>query len=86
VKEANEMTPESIAFAALAMRERTDFTAYLNDHPEQFIFIHGKLDRLVSVDELDAKIKGPRIYLLDSGHMAHVETREELMAIFASFI
>lgn len=86
VKTANEMTPEAIAFAALAMRERADFTAFVNDHPVQFIFIHGKLDRLVSVEELEAKIKGPRIYLLDSGHMAHVEAGEELMGILAKYI
>ncbi len=86
VKEANEMTPEAIAYAALAMRERTDFTSFVNAHPEQFIFIHGKLDRLVSVEELAAKIKGPRIFLLDCGHMAHVEAGEELMGILASSI
>jgi pimeloyl-ACP methyl ester carboxylesterase len=85
-KEANEMTPEAISFAALAMRERTDCTSYVNSHPEQFIFIHGKLDRLVSVEELDAKIKGPRIYLLDCGHMAHVEAREELMKVLKNYL
>jgi pimeloyl-ACP methyl ester carboxylesterase len=85
-KEANEMPPEAIAYAALAMRERADFTSFVNAHPEQFIFIHGKLDRLVSVDELEAKIRGPQIYLLDSGHMAHVEAREELMGIVAKYI
>jgi hypothetical protein len=78
------MSPEAIAFAALAMRERTDFTSFVNAHQEQFIFIHGKLDRLVSVEELAAKINGPRIFMLDCGHMAHVEAREELMGILAS--
>lgn len=86
ISEANLMSPEAIAFAALAMRERTDFTSFVNAHPEQFIFIHGKLDRLVSVEELAAKIKGPRIFLLDCGHMAHVEAGEELMGILASSI
>jgi pimeloyl-ACP methyl ester carboxylesterase len=86
ISEANLMSPEAIAFVALAMRERTDFTSFVNAHPEQFIFIHGKLDRLVSVDELAAKIKGPRIFLLDCGHMAHVEAGEELMGILASSI
>jgi hypothetical protein len=33
-----------------------------------------------------AKIKGPRIFLLDCGHMAHVEAGEELMGILASAI
>jgi pimeloyl-ACP methyl ester carboxylesterase len=81
MKEANLMSPEAIAFAALAMRERTDFTEFVNAHPEQFIFIHGKLDRLVSVEELEAKIIGPSIHLLDCGHMAHIEAKEEVIKI-----
>ncbi|MFM8963560.1 MAG: alpha/beta fold hydrolase [Sphingomonadales bacterium] len=82
IEEANCMTPEAIAFAALAMRERADFTEFVNANPERFIFIHGKLDRLVSVAELQSKIKGPKIHLLDCGHMAHVEAGEEVMEIF----
>jgi pimeloyl-ACP methyl ester carboxylesterase len=81
IQDANCMTPEAIAFAALAMRERTDFTEYVNANPSRFIFIHGKLDRLVSVEELQSKIKGPKIYLLDCGHMAHVEAGEEVLEI-----
>jgi pimeloyl-ACP methyl ester carboxylesterase len=86
IKEANSMTPEAIAFAALAMRERTDFTEFVNAHPEKFTFIHGKLDRLVSVEELQAKITGPSIHLLDCGHMAHVEAREEVLRILTRSI
>ncbi|MBM3917782.1 MAG: alpha/beta hydrolase [Sphingomonadales bacterium] len=82
IEEANCMTPEAIAFAALAMRERADFTEFVNANPERFIFIHGKLDRLVSVAELQSKIKGPKIHLLECGHMAHVEAGEEVMEIF----
>ena len=83
IQEANCMTPEAIAFAALAMRERTDFTEYVNTNPVQFIFIHGKLDRLVSVEELQAKIAGPKVYLLDCGHMAHVEAGEEVLGVLS---
>jgi pimeloyl-ACP methyl ester carboxylesterase len=86
IKEANCMTPEAIAFAALAMRERTDFTEFVNAHPEKFTFIHGKLDRLVSVEELQAKIAGPKVYLLDCGHMAHIEAGEEVQGVLASML
>ena len=86
IEEANCMTPEAIAFAALAMRERTDFTDYVNTNPDQFVFIHGKLDRLVSVEELQAKISGPSIHLLDCGHMAHVEAGSEVMEILVDLI
>jgi len=86
MEEANLMSPEAIAYAALAMRERTDFTEFVNAHPEQFIFIHGKLDRLVSVEELEAKIIGPSIHLLDCGHMAHVEAGEEVMKVLKNYL
>ncbi len=82
IEEANCMTPEAIAFAALSMRERSDFTEFVNAYPERFIFIHGKLDRLVSVEELQAKIAGPKVYLLNCGHMAHVEAGKEVLEIF----
>ena len=86
IEEANQMSAEAIAFAALAMRERADFTPYVNAHPEQFVFIHGKSDRLVSVEELQAQITSPRIHLLDCGHMAHVEAGEQVLSIFAAHL
>ena len=86
MEEANLMSPEAIAFAALAMRERTDFTEFVNAHPEKFIFIHGKFDRLVSIDELEAKIIGPSIHLLDCGHMAHVESGKEVMKVLKNYL
>jgi len=82
MEEGNKMTPEAIAYAALAMRERADFTEYVNANPDRFIFIHGKLDRLVSVAELQSKIKYPKIHILDCGHMAHVEAGAEVIKIF----
>lgn len=86
IEEANCMTPEAIAFAALAMRERTDFTEFVNTHPDRFIFIHGKSDRLLSVEELQAKISGPSVHLLDCGHMAHVEAGSGVMEILVNLI
>lgn len=86
IEEANCMTPEAIAFAALAMRERTDFTEFVNTHPDRFIFIHGKSDRLLSVEELQAKISGPSVHVLDCGHMAHVEAGSEVMEILVNLI
>jgi pimeloyl-ACP methyl ester carboxylesterase len=86
IKDANCMTPEAIAFAALAMRERTDFTEHVNGNPDQFVFIHGRLDRLVSVEELQAKITGPNMHLLDCGHMAHVEAGEEVLRILSRLV
>jgi pimeloyl-ACP methyl ester carboxylesterase len=86
IQEANCMTPEAIAFAALAMRERTDFTEFVNTHPENFTFIHGKLDRLVSVEELQQKVSNGNIHFLNCGHMAHVEAGEEVLGILSLLV
>jgi pimeloyl-ACP methyl ester carboxylesterase len=40
----------------------------------------------VSVEELQAQISGPRIHLLDCGHMAHVEAGEQVLSIFATHL
>jgi pimeloyl-ACP methyl ester carboxylesterase len=81
IEEAKLMTPEAIAFSALAMRERQDFTSNVNAFPEKFIFIHGIHDRLVSVEELDAKVLLSEKHYLNCGHMAHIEAKEEVLKI-----
>jgi pimeloyl-ACP methyl ester carboxylesterase len=81
IKEANGMTPEAIAFATLAMRERADFTEFVKTHPEKFTFIHGKLDRLVSVEELQQKVPNGNIHFLNCGHMAHIEDTLKVIEI-----
>ncbi|MEY4974270.1 MAG: hypothetical protein RLZZ55_1058, partial [Bacteroidota bacterium] len=82
IEEAKFMSPEAIAFSALAMRERQDFTSHVNTFPEKFIFIHGIHDRLVSVEELNAKVLLSEKHYLNCGHMAHMEAKEEVMEIF----
>jgi predicted HicB family RNase H-like nuclease len=64
------------------MRERQDFTSHVNAFPEKFNFIHGIHDRLVSVEELDAKVLLSEKHFLNCGHMAHIEAKEEMMEIF----
>jgi pimeloyl-ACP methyl ester carboxylesterase len=82
IEEAKLMTPEAIAFSALAMRERQDFTSHVNAFPEKFIFIHGIHDRLVSVEELDTKVPLSEKHYLNCSHMAHIEAKDEVMEIF----
>jgi pimeloyl-ACP methyl ester carboxylesterase len=81
IEEAKLMSPEAIAFSALAMRERQDFTSHVNAFPEKFNFIHGIHDRLVSVEELDTKVPLSEKHYLNCGHMAHIEAKEEVMEI-----
>lgn len=75
VSEANHMTSDAIAYAALAMRERKDFTQEVLANPSKYVFIHGILDTLVSREQLISRLPDVRIHVLpNAGHMSHMES------------
>ena len=85
-QEAKAMTSEAIAYAALAMRTRTDYTFWVLENPSKVRVIHGALDRLVSVEELQQRLMpqadqaAPEIIILpNAGHMAHWEATVEVV-------
>ncbi len=81
--EASQLSPESIAYAALAMRVRKDFTPEVHAHFKSYFVIHGVLDRLVDVATLQHRFPFPdQTFLIeDVGHMAHIEASEKVMEI-----
>lgn len=81
IQEANSMSAQAISHSALAMRERKDYTEFVGANPEKYVFIHGNLDKLVGLEELKSKVKHSEIYVLNCGHMAHVEAGAELMKL-----
>jgi pimeloyl-ACP methyl ester carboxylesterase len=82
VEEANHMLPESIAYAALAMRERKDFTAEVIANPTKYTFIHGDLDSLVATDVLKSRFPAVPIHVIEhAGHMVHIESSNRVMDI-----
>lgn len=85
--EAAKISAETIAYSALAMRNRCDYTSLVLENPKQFTIIHGAMDRLVSVEELYEKLgtkKGkdsPKLIILsNAGHMAHWESKKDVVA------
>lgn len=85
-QEAKAMTSEAISYAALAMRTRTDYTTWVMENPSKVRFIHGALDRLVSVEELRQRLMfaggqvAPEIVIIpNAGHMAHWEATAEVV-------
>lgn len=85
-QEAKAMTSDAIAYAALAMRTRTDYTELVVKNPVCFKIIHGALDRLVSVEELHQRLihkvgkAVPEIVIIsNAGHMAHWEATDEVV-------
>ena len=82
IKEANQMSPDSIAYAALAMRERRDYTLEVVANPSRYVFIHGEMDTLVSTETLQKRLPGITIYLLsNAGHMSHIESSNRVLDI-----
>jgi len=79
IAEANHMSADAIAYAALAMRERTDYTVEVLANPSKYVFIHGELDTLVSSEQMSSCLPGIRVHFLpNAGHMSHMESSEEV--------
>ena len=85
-QEAKAMSSDAIAYAALAMRTRDDYTELVVKNPACFKIIHGALDRLVGVEELNARLTPPAehitpalIVIPNAGHMAHWEATDEVV-------
>ena len=82
IKEANHMSADAIAYAALAMRERVDYTEEVLANPSRYVFIHGELDTLVSGEQLFLRLPGMRVHFLpNAGHMSHIESRDEVILL-----
>lgn len=82
--EAMQMPPEAIAYAALAMRDRKDFTQLVLEKTSDFYIVHGDLDRLVATDFLKTELKGnvQNLFVIENaGHMAHIETPSNVMEL-----
>jgi len=88
-EEAMKINPESIAYAALAMRQREDYTQMIAQNPSDFFIIHGDLDRLVTTEFLleqtnslfKEKSENHLFIIKEAGHMAHIEASIEVMEI-----
>ena len=79
------MTSDAIAYSALAMRNRNDYSEWVAQMPTRILIIHGALDRLVSVEELQVHLTAlnsatlPEVVIIPhAGHMAHWEATSEV--------
>lgn len=81
--EAMEMSSEAIAYASLAMRERSDFSEEVNSNPADYFIIQGENDRLIQLEEITSKTKDhSQLYFIpNAGHMAHIENSQTISRI-----
>jgi pimeloyl-ACP methyl ester carboxylesterase len=86
-EEAMKIEPESIAYAALAMRQRKDYSHMIAENPSDFFIIHGALDRLVTTEFLTQQTNpifkeqlANHLFIInEAGHMAHIEMSRKLI-------
>jgi pimeloyl-ACP methyl ester carboxylesterase len=88
IEQALKMVPESIAYSALAMRERKDYTREVSENPTEYFIIHGKLDKLVDTDFLKCQLKSDEnLFIIENtGHMAHIEQSDEVLKILKKIL
>lgn len=83
---AKNISSSSIAFAALAMRNRLDFSITCKDWKSDLWFIHGESDPLIPLNLVMQHIQASpfKLKLLkEAGHMSHVEAPEMVTRTFA---
>lgn len=89
INEAKKMLPESIAYSALAMRNRMDSTSLLLTSPNDFLVLHGAHDPLVSMETMRQKtvdLLVRWVVIPQAGHMAHIEESETVTKEIIHFL
>ena len=83
IEEALEISPEAISASSIAMSRRTDYTEKAKNNEFDLYVIQGKNDRISDPEQMQAILEDQpdRFFLVDSGHMAHVEATSEVEQI-----
>lgn len=87
IDEASEMSSEAIAWATMAMRDRKDYSAQIQNY--RFTFIQGGKDKLIPAEISRSKTTSfPERYfeLEHVGHMAHIEAKEDVRVLLQHVI
>jgi pimeloyl-ACP methyl ester carboxylesterase len=89
LEEATRMSEVAIIQALIAMRDRQDAVDVMKTLGEKCLVLQGKKDHLISfrqMEEFTTKY-GNLYYLFEqSGHMAHIESEEEVVKQILNFI
>lgn len=89
IREALYMSPEGIGKASIAMSMREDFTDFVARNAECFVCVQGMEDRIVALEHMRKATKNTgidRIELSGVGHMAHLESPEEVNRLVHQFL
>ncbi|MBL4861431.1 MAG: alpha/beta hydrolase [Crocinitomicaceae bacterium] len=88
IRDADQMTSEAIAAASIAMSKRTNNRVLLEKDENQFAIFQGVNDTIVSKEMMQSELKGlhPVYVELSSGHMAHIECKDQLCNALIDFL
>lgn len=86
IAEASLIKPEAIAYASNAMAQRANYCDLLNKKALNCYVIQGEGDRVVPMKQMQDVLSDKEIHfyvLQHTGHMAHIENPEDVMAILS---
>lgn len=83
IEGSKQMSATAIGAASIAMSERKDYTEDVQSGKMKVHVIQGIQDRIAPVKMVQNLMKGQseRLHLVDSGHMAHIEATDAVIAI-----
>lgn len=83
MEEAMMISSEAIGAASIAMSEREDFVEKVKRKDFNVYVIQGKNDVIVDFDTMEGIMSdwSERFFVVESGHMAHVEAKDEVLRI-----
>lgn len=83
VTEASSMSSEAIGRASIAMSSRNDFTELVYSGELDVSIVQGAHDLVADMSRMEAIMIQhlERFHVIDSGHMAHIESREAVLEV-----
>lgn len=86
VDESKQMSPEAIAYASTAMKNRKDKSGVLNKN--DIVIIHGLSDTLIKNSDYDLSLINPAHFhnITNAGHMSHIENSGEVIEVLKLYL
>ena len=81
IEESKKMSPEAIAYASTAMKNRKDKSGVLDKN--NIVIIHGLSDTLIKKSDYDLSLINPAHFhnITNAGHMSHIENSSEVIEV-----
>lgn len=87
--ESLKMDRHAISYASLAMRNRKDQKKLIEKSMKDFLIIQGELDTIIPLPIMKEHLNGLDVQFKivpDAGHMAHLESQDEVLKIMSDFL